>query len=91
MIHLEIDTRRCKGCGLCVHACPRQVLATDPHTLNAKGFAPAMVQDIARCIGCGNCYLFCPDCAITLAPLPQKARSAKSRIKGEMALDRQEE
>ncbi|HEX2979527.1 MAG TPA: 4Fe-4S binding protein, partial [Anaerolineaceae bacterium] len=37
---IEVDERYCKGCGLCVGACPSHVLALDGSRLTAKGYHP---------------------------------------------------
>ena len=66
MAKLTFDTNRCKGCGLCVDACPRKILLIDPSVINHKGHSPAQMADEERCTGCGFCALMCPDCAITL-------------------------
>ena len=54
----------CKGCGLCVHACPKGVLAMSKDKLNQKGYNPAEVVDADACIGCAMCAVMCPDVAI---------------------------
>ncbi|MBT8340278.1 MAG: ferredoxin family protein, partial [Desulfatitalea sp.] len=36
----QIDTDRCKGCGLCVMVCPKKVLAISDQ-LNPRGYFPA--------------------------------------------------
>jgi 2-oxoglutarate ferredoxin oxidoreductase subunit delta len=56
---LEIEPRRCKGCGVCVQSCPKGVLV-----LNAEGKADA--KEIAQCIFCGICEQRCPDFAISV-------------------------
>ncbi|MBE5780257.1 MAG: 4Fe-4S dicluster domain-containing protein [Clostridiales bacterium] len=61
-----IDANICKGCGLCVTACPKKIIEIDTSTINAKGYAPAHVVDQDGCIACGACYGMCPDCAITV-------------------------
>ena len=43
-------TDRCKGCGLCVTACPRKILELDGSTLNAKGYHPARITEQEKCI-----------------------------------------
>lgn len=58
-----IDPERCKGCGLCVMACGRNVLAMSER-LNSKGYTPAEVKQPERCTGCALCALMCPDVAI---------------------------
>ncbi len=66
MAKVTIDTERCKGCGLCTGACPKQILRIDARRINRKGHSPAEVTDESRCIGCGFCAVMCPDCAITV-------------------------
>lgn len=62
---VNIDRNRCKGCELCVGACPQQVLAMS-RRINVKGYFPATVKAPHRCIGCRQCALTCPDVAIEL-------------------------
>lgn len=66
MAKLTFDTDQCKGCGLCVEACPRHVITIDTTTINHKGHTPATAQDGSLCIGCGFCAVMCPDCVITV-------------------------
>ena len=66
MAQAIIDPETCKGCGLCVSVCPRQILALDGAALNAKGYHPSAVSDMARCIGCAMCATVCPDVAIVV-------------------------
>lgn len=60
---VHIDTRVCKGCGLCVHFCPRGVLKLSDER-NQKGYTIAKVVDIEQCTGCKLCEISCPDVAI---------------------------
>lgn len=55
---LRIKEAWCKGCGICVAFCPKQVL-------DLKHNKVAIV-DIDKCIQCGLCELRCPDYAIYL-------------------------
>ena len=55
---VTIDTERCKGCELCIPACPPRVLSMST-ALNGRGSAyPELVPG---CTGCGACLLVCPD------------------------------
>ncbi|MDI9471783.1 MAG: 4Fe-4S binding protein [Tissierellia bacterium] len=56
----------CKGCGLCVSACPLKILEMDRETINEKGYNPAYCADPQKCIGCANCAMMCPDQVITV-------------------------
>ncbi len=56
----------CKGCGLCVDACPVKIIAMDNSKINKKGYNPASVNDMDKCIGCTNCATMCPDSVITV-------------------------
>jgi len=61
----SIDEERCKGCGLCVTVCPKDVLeiATD---VSSKGYFPAYQARPDDCIFCATCCRMCPDVAITI-------------------------
>jgi len=54
---LKIQGERCKGCGICVDLCPKQVL-----DLNDIG--KITVIDEKSCIFCKQCEMRCPDYAI---------------------------
>jgi 2-oxoglutarate ferredoxin oxidoreductase subunit delta len=66
MAKVTFQTDRCKGCGLCVQACPKKIVALSDDKLNAKGFHPAEVVEMEACIGCAFCATMCPDCVITV-------------------------
>ena len=56
---LRIDEDECKGCGLCIEACPPKVIAMSEH-LNHYGYRTAMYAG-AGCTGCGICFMACPE------------------------------
>ena len=66
MAKVTFNVERCKGCGLCAIACPKQIISLDKEKINAKGYHPAIVTDADKCIGCAFCATMCPDCVITV-------------------------
>ena len=63
---LTFKTDNCKGCGLCVDVCPKQVLALAEDQINKKGHHPVVAVNESACIGCAFCATMCPDCIITV-------------------------
>jgi 2-oxoglutarate ferredoxin oxidoreductase subunit delta len=63
--HIVIERDQCKGCELCVHACPQKILGMGKE-INARGYFFASVVEQKRCIGCRLCCITCPDMAITM-------------------------
>ena len=55
----EVEPDKCKGCGLCIAACPKKVLVFSPK-LNSKGYHYAEYVG-SGCVGCGNCFYNCPE------------------------------
>ena len=53
------NTELCKGCRLCVGACPKQAIIP-LETVNKKGYEIIRIEQ-ESCIGCGICYKVCPD------------------------------
>lgn len=66
MNKVTFQTELCKGCGLCVSACPKKILRMSVEVINGKGHHPAEITDLAACIACGFCATMCPDCVITV-------------------------
>lgn len=62
---LIFDRDRCKGCELCIAACPKQVLILDTNK-NKKGYYPSAAADLESCIACANCAKICPDSVISV-------------------------
>lgn len=61
---VTVDEARCKGCELCVVACPTNVLALQPKEVNDRGYHYAYVVQPDACIGCASCATVCPDACI---------------------------
>jgi 2-oxoglutarate ferredoxin oxidoreductase subunit delta len=60
---IVVNESYCKGCELCVGACPQGVLALSAERITAKGYHPAEL--IAEgCTGCSICALVCPEAAV---------------------------
>lgn len=66
MPRITVDDTYCKGCGLCVDACPEKILALDTERITDKGYHPSMMIDESKCTGCSSCATMCPDVAITV-------------------------
>lgn len=56
MKQLQINRKWCKGCGICVAFCPKNVLDLE----NGK----VHINAPDECIYCGTCDSLCPDFAI---------------------------
>jgi len=77
MNRVTFNSERCKGCGLCVTACPKKIVGLDPDRLNGKGFHPAYVVEPEKCIACAFCATMCPDSVITV----EKEIAEKGEVK----------
>ena len=64
MAKLTFRTDECKGCGLCVDACPKGILKLSETTINKKGHHPAECVPPDDCVGCASCAMMGPDVII---------------------------
>ena len=55
---ITVATERCKGCELCIPACPPQVLSMS-QAVNESGYRYPELRP--GCTGCNACLLVCPD------------------------------
>lgn len=60
MPKMVVQTDHCKGCKLCINACPVQCIEIDTDTLNKLGYHPAKYKG-EGCTGCGMCFYICPE------------------------------
>ena len=68
---VTFSVETCKGCELCIDACPQESLAMSKD-INKQGYHYAvLVHD--NCTGCINCALVCPDAVITVYRTRKKA------------------
>jgi len=56
---VAVNVEECKGCKLCVEACPVDVLHLAT-SFNTHGYNPSE-YDGEGCTGCGVCYYACPE------------------------------
>ena len=68
---LDIASDRCKGCELCIGACPQHVLALDERIVNALGYHPIRLTDSTGCTSCALCARICPDAVYTVYARPK--------------------
>ncbi len=69
-----IEKDICKGCELCIQACPQESLGLS-NQINRNGYRYAvLIKD--NCTGCVNCALVCPDAAIIVYRQPKPAKQS---------------
>ena len=69
---VTVNTERCKGCSLCVVACPKHVLSLQEKEVNNRGYHYAYMAVPEECIGCQSCALVCPDTYIKVYRVVEK-------------------
>jgi Pyruvate/2-oxoacid:ferredoxin oxidoreductase delta subunit len=73
---LRVDVEECKGCGLCVEACPPKLISLCER-LNRYGYRTAVYAG-SGCTGCGICFMVCPEPgAITVLRMMNQVRGAE--------------
>lgn len=61
---ITVNIERCKGCNLCVVACPTNTLALQAAEVNDRGYHYAYMANPENCTGCCSCAWVCPDACI---------------------------
>jgi 2-oxoglutarate ferredoxin oxidoreductase subunit delta len=56
-----VNRERCKGCELCMVACPSGVLKLHSREVNNKGYHYVYMENPEACTGCASCGIVCPD------------------------------
>ncbi len=62
---VEIESERCKGCGLCVEVCGEQVLELG-REINLSGYRYVVAVRPEDCVGCCRCAEMCPDTVLAV-------------------------
>lgn len=62
---VNINEFYCKGCYLCAHNCPKQIIAPSSKR-NGKGYVVPFVASPEECSNCKTCELICPEMAIVV-------------------------
>jgi NAD-dependent dihydropyrimidine dehydrogenase PreA subunit len=76
---LRVDAEECKGCGLCVEACPPRVIGVSER-MNHYGYRTAVYVGVG-CLGCGICFMACPEPgAITVLRLVRGVAGEGERV-----------
>jgi len=55
---IVLNAERCKGCELCIPACPPRVLRMSPNRNQSGYLVPELLEG---CTGCNACLMVCPD------------------------------
>lgn len=62
---IVVNELHCKGCELCVEACPQDVMSLDKTRLTPKGYHPVHLH-AEGCTGCAICAVVCPEASLTV-------------------------
>lgn len=73
---IVVDVDQCKGCEVCIVACPTEVIAMSKD-VNRKGYHFAYMEKPDECTGCANCGIVCPDGVISV----YKVKTAEKQVK----------
>ena len=60
---LNVDN--CKGCGLCIRACPKSLLKFG-EVINTQGVRFVTMTGESQCVSCACCAINCPDMCISI-------------------------
>ena len=63
---IVVNTDRCKGCSLCIVACPQMVIGLAQKQVNVHGYPYVEAVRPDDCVGCAACGIVCPDGCITV-------------------------
>ena len=58
--HIKIKSNECKGCRVCVEACPKGCISMGAD-VNSLGYQYAKFDKNKGCSGCALCFYVCPE------------------------------
>lgn len=70
---VTIAVERCKGCELCIMACPPEVLTMSAE-VNSAGYRYPVLHE--GCTGCTACQMVCPDYVFDVYRVLKQGRPA---------------
>jgi 2-oxoglutarate ferredoxin oxidoreductase subunit delta len=73
---IKINHDWCKGCGLCIEICPKNVYDRESK-VSSKGFRQIIIKNPDACNQCMLCELLCPDLSITVEKKEKDAKVSK--------------
>ena len=76
MDKIKLNGSWCKGCGLCIEICPKNVYDRESK-VSTKGFREIIIKNPDTCNQCQLCELLCPDLAITIEQIKENAKVKK--------------
>ena len=86
LLHIELDSKACKGRAMCWEVCPKNCYLIDTH------FHKAVIALPDACVQCGACVVQCPEDALAFVGLngqripPQIIRAYKLNMLGQRAV-----
>jgi len=84
---ISIDEEKCKGCSLCLKACPANSIMMSDKKARMKPIRGNLFRDpgISQCMGCGDCTALCPADAISISSSYKWTRFFKTIDRGELS------
>ena len=64
MGRIVINKDRCKGCGICIGACPKGLIQISSDLNKYNNHYAQYIDNDNKCVGCQICAKSCPDIAI---------------------------
>ena len=65
MKKITLDSKRCKGCFMCISVCPTKALSLSGE-IGEKSYETVKCDE-SKCVACGSCYRICPDYVFTVS------------------------